>query len=301
MGHRGSTVCGEGVVQKVSRNRPKLAMDTKWEEGLWLGHTRSSNEVFVGNKDGIVKAWAIRRRLLEERWDDAMVLSLKATPSGWSTEDAIQHEHPIETEEDGEPSSEEEEESKYSHEVRLRIGDFKRHGLTTERPGCIRIRRGAKPPYRHNDVCKKRMYDVIQREEPDRWRRHLVRRHVVSEAPHPEMKVEPIDTEARRDAWGFPSVASRLSECGGACASHEEVYQQGQPSELIDQFLKVDVVEAYSPPRVTLEAKKFGLKQGEAWDLTNGWNFNLKAHQDAAWKYIEKEKPLFIYIKYLFL
>ena len=87
-----------------------------------------------------------------------MMLSLKATPSGWSTETAIQHENPIVTDDDGEPPSEEEEEEKYSHEVRLRVSDFKRHGLTTECPGCIRIRRGAKPPYRHNDVCKKRMY-----------------------------------------------------------------------------------------------------------------------------------------------
>ena len=61
---------------------PKRAMEPKWEEGLWLGHSRHSNEVLVGNKDGIVKAWAIRRRPLEERWDDSFVLSIRATPSG---------------------------------------------------------------------------------------------------------------------------------------------------------------------------------------------------------------------------
>ena len=78
-------------------------MESKWEEGLWLGHSRHSNEVLVGNEDGIVKTYAIRRRPLEERWDEAMMLSLKAIPSGWSTEEAIQHEHPIVTEDDGEP------------------------------------------------------------------------------------------------------------------------------------------------------------------------------------------------------
>ena len=95
-------------------------MESKWEEGLWFGHTRNSNEVLVGNKDGIVKAYAIRRRPLEERWDDAMVRSLKATPSGWSTEEAMDAEHPIVTEEDDEPPSEEEEEDTYSQEIRLR-------------------------------------------------------------------------------------------------------------------------------------------------------------------------------------
>ena len=118
---------GEKVSYRTAPDTgPKRAMEPKWEEGLWLGHSRHSNEVLVGNKDGIVKAWAIRRRPLEERWDDCFVLSLKATPSGWSTEDAMQHENPIVTEDGSETPSEEEEEEKYSHEVRLRIADFKK-------------------------------------------------------------------------------------------------------------------------------------------------------------------------------
>ena len=80
-----------------------MAMESKWEEGLWLGHARSSNEVLVGSKDGIVKAYAVRRRPLEERWGNAMALNLKSTPSGWSNDEAIQHEHPIVTGSDEEP------------------------------------------------------------------------------------------------------------------------------------------------------------------------------------------------------
>ena len=121
-------------------------MESKWDEGLWLGHCRNSNEVLVGNKDGVVKAWAIRRRPLEERWDDTMVRSLKATPSGWNSEEAIAHEHPIVVESDDEPPSEEEEEEKYSHEARVRNVDLKRDGLAHKCPGCIRIRRGSTSP-----------------------------------------------------------------------------------------------------------------------------------------------------------
>ena len=108
------------MVQKSPTIGPNLAMESKWEEGLWLGHTRNSNEVLVGNKDGVVKAWAVRRRPLEERWDDALVRSLRAKPSGWSTREAIDQEYPIVTESDGEPPSEEEEEETYSHEIRIR-------------------------------------------------------------------------------------------------------------------------------------------------------------------------------------
>ena len=78
----------------------------------------------MGNKDGVAKAWAIRRRPLEERWDDSLVKSLKATPSGWSSDNAMHYETPIVTEDDGEPPSEEEEEGRYSNEIRLRISDF---------------------------------------------------------------------------------------------------------------------------------------------------------------------------------
>ena len=66
--------------------------------------------MLAGNSDGIAKAYAIRRRPLEERWDNNMVLSLRATPSGWSTDEAMTHEHPMIVESDGEPPSEEEEE-----------------------------------------------------------------------------------------------------------------------------------------------------------------------------------------------
>ena len=70
----------------------------------------------------------------------------------------------------------------------------------------------------------------------------------MTENPQNDIEVEPVGTEARRDEWGFPSVAGRLSECGGACASHSEADQLGQPTELIAKLLRVDVVEAYAPP-----------------------------------------------------
>ena len=54
------------------------------------------------------------------------------------------------------------------------------------------------------------------------------------------------------------------------------------------------MVEAYSPPRVTLEAKKFGLKPGAAWDLTTGWDFNRPSHRKAVERDVDQKKPLVI-------
>ena len=43
----------------------------------------------------------------------------------------------------------------------------------------------------------------------------------------------------------------------------------------MQEELQKDVAEIYSPPRVTNEAEKFGLRIGEAMDLTTGLDFRL--------------------------
>ena len=57
---------------------------------------------------------------------------------------------------------------------------------------------------------------------------------------------------------------------------------------------RVDVTEMYSPPRVTIEAKKFGLRPGEAMDLLTGYDFDREEDRKKAWEHIETEKPKLI-------
>ena len=54
---------------------------------------------------------------------------------------------------------------------------------------------------------------------------------------------------------------------------------------------KVDIMEIFSPPRVTVQATKFGLKPGEALDLVTGFDFNKEADRRMAWDIINKDKP----------
>ena len=67
---------------------------------------------------------------------------------------------------------------------------------------------------------------------------------------------------------------------------------------LLDKLLKlaenVDVSEVYSPPRVTVEAMKFGLKAGEAFDLTNGWDLSNEDEQKFVKEYVRKNKPMLL-------
>ena len=62
----------------------------------------------------------------------------------------------------------------------------------------------------------------------------------------------------------------------------------------------IDVAEIYSPPRVTLRAKQWGLKLGWSLDLTTkdsdgkAWDFSKKNMQQRAIDKIKQDKPLLI-------
>ena len=58
----------------------KRSLATKWKTGVWLGHARNSAEVLVGTPDGVVRAWAVRRRPAEERWNCDIIKRMPATP-----------------------------------------------------------------------------------------------------------------------------------------------------------------------------------------------------------------------------
>ena len=56
-------------------------------------------------------------------------------------------------------------------------------------------------------------------------------------------------------------------------------------------ILGVDITEVFSPDRVTLVARKFGLVPGSSFDLTDGWDFDIEEHRQLAWKKIKSECP----------
>ena len=62
-------------------------------------------------------------------------------------------------------------------------------------------------------------------------------------------------------------------------------------TDIINSIAQVDVAEVYSPIRVTAYAAKFGLKAGEAMDLTAGWDFRKQQDRDRARKYQKEHKP----------
>ena len=62
---------GESVWYREVRvtKEKKNKYDTEWKDGVWLGHTRRSNEAVIGTADGVVRAYSVKRRAEGERWD----------------------------------------------------------------------------------------------------------------------------------------------------------------------------------------------------------------------------------------
>ena len=50
--------------------------------------------------------------------------------------------------------------------------------------------------------------------------------------------------------------------------------------------------EVFSPPRVGVEAAKFGISVGDAMDLTTGWDFDREEDRKRAEDYVDRERPL---------
>ena len=61
---------GEKVWYKEIRRGKERAnkLESEWREGLWLGHSRRSNEAIIGTREGVVRAYAVKRMDEESRW-----------------------------------------------------------------------------------------------------------------------------------------------------------------------------------------------------------------------------------------
>ena len=99
---------------------------------------------------------------------------------------------------------------------------------------------------------------------------------------------------------GAPAAPTSQEEAG-ACESPSSCGCVVRPltagsthagDSLTEVLCKVDMCEVFSPPRVGVEAKKFGLRPGDSMDITTGWDFNKEEDRQRAESYLDKEEPL---------
>ena len=70
--------------------------------------------------------------------------------------------------------------------------------------------------------------------------------------------------------------------------------QASAGENIIDVLCGVDMCEVFSPPRVGVEAQKFGREPGDAMDLTTGWDLNKESDEAKAEEHIEKNGALLV-------
>lgn len=392
--------------------------ESEWREGIWLGHSRGSNEAIIGTQEGAVKAYAVKRQDEDHRWDAELIKALQGTPQqpdpnrpGIAIPIRINFDPPAEEE----PIPVDADEKRRTiRRMRITSHLLHKYGYTEGCDGC-RCRRAGLGEHRgHTEACRDRIEARMEEDEEGRQMKEQsderINRRIaeemeraderkaaeevragaapgdsgekmpdthaplgegVSMAGHAypgggdtgglgdigegaaEPPPENEESKASDDAAGGVPAApqrstldensnernhsddwtsvptppprrerSRSREKGNVAKPREReatpparwkrepAPEDDEPRvkrrkdegpedmqlDLVQQLLRVsvDIAEMYSPPRVTAEARTFGLKVGEAMDLTTGWDFSLEEHKDMALKYIEENKPKLI-------
>ena len=112
---------------------------------------------------------------------------------------------------DEDTDTEAEDEETTHRYLRLRAKDVAEYGHSGECAGCTRMRRGAKPPYRHNEECGRSLQKPITKDGRARWERYKLRqpaRDFACSSPAESSDEEPTegDAEAPKYCHGFPLV-----------------------------------------------------------------------------------------------
>ena len=149
---------GEKVWYKEIRLSKERAnkLESEWREGLWLGHSRRSNEAIIGTREGVVRAYAVKRMDEESRWDAKYLQEMKGTPQ----QPDPPHEEP--------PAPAEGPVDECDRQVRrMRITGvmLQKYGYTE---GCRYKRAGMREARPHTEVCRRRIGEAMMGDETDR-------------------------------------------------------------------------------------------------------------------------------------
>ena len=401
-------VFGEKVWYKELRTgkERKDKFESEWHEGVWLGHSRDSNEAIIGTTAGTVKAYAVKRQDEESRWDSGLLKDLQGTPQqpdpkkpGLAIPIRLNFDPPAK--EEAIPVAAED---KKTQVRRMKITGYmlRKYGYTDGCDGCKHRRAGLGEHRPHSEDCRKRIEAAMDADDEGRRKKaddtERITRRLAEEMermlgqesrgegsgadergssdsvgsggaaeapscnvaadddapvmaeetpaedpanprsagacdggagiPHDQMHAEansgaepnpaeavgasnpqPSGTEpdqrAYRGGAGCESSAKNKRDSGAeedrtVKRRKEDVSENMMVDDegdgIVNSLMRasVDIAEMYSPPRVTKEAAKFGLKVGEAMDLTTGWDFSKSEHRSMAMKYIDETRPKLI-------
>ena len=152
------------------KSHPVQCPEPRYEDGIWLGMDVRTTEVLIGTPSGIVRARSVRRRPEEERFSAQELSNISGTP--WNPTPGIDARQlsaaavlPPEVITDevlaDDPPPPPVEPGLTGRRTQLKKSDFETHGYTPGCPGCSKLEYDGVARSGHNEICRKRMEDLL--------------------------------------------------------------------------------------------------------------------------------------------
>ena len=176
-------IFGEKVLYKpLDVQKDKSKIDAQWESGIWLGIARESNEALVGTSSGVTRAYAIKRRATDERWDGDAITTMMGTPQRPNPEKAGLHIPTRIAPKVGDPGSgvapggvaPGENEGipeampipdPLTRRMPITHKEIEKYGYTDGCPGCDAKKRGEVARRGHSEKCRRRIEEALRNDE----------------------------------------------------------------------------------------------------------------------------------------
>lgn len=314
---------------KTAGDRKRMVGES-WREGIWLGHNRGSSDTLIGTPEGVVHAWSVKRMESKDRWSKQRIEDMKGVPGQPNpNKPGIRIPVKITMPEKVEPTIIREEIQ--GRKVYLKTGDFEKYGYTEGCIGCRAKQAGTAARGHSEVCrtrMEKMLSESVHEEESMRWRRAEEKRKPAQEereaadtskqaneveaAEEEAREAEEVRVEERPQAeevvqedgpameievpgtptWEKP-VRRRVDEWEQRSPKR---HKEGEEDEDVlmmaeSKITRVDVMEIYSEPRVTVEARKFGLAVGPAIDIKTGWDLTKAGERKRCMTWIRRSKP----------
>ena len=147
-------------------NRRLGPLDSRFEQGRYLGPTDGSNTVLVGTESGVVKARTIKRMPPGERWTGSLLNEAQGselTPNALDDDgDRVGIRAPVLQPHAAIPLPPLVPEFRQVRRAQLRKTDFEQFGYTDNSPGCANARAGRKQAVDHSEQCRVRVERILE-------------------------------------------------------------------------------------------------------------------------------------------
>ena len=147
-------------------NRRLGPLDSRFEQGRYLGPMDGSNTVLVGTASGVVKARTIKRMPPGERWTGSLLNEAQGselTPNALDDDgDRVGIRAPVLQPHVAIPLPPLVPEFRQVRRAQLRKTDFEQFGFTDNCPGCANARAGRKQAVDHSEQCRVRVERILE-------------------------------------------------------------------------------------------------------------------------------------------